>query len=396
VREALILAGGIGSRLGPLTAETPKPLLEVGGRPFVDHLIWNLGRHGIKRVVVSAGFRADLFEEHFASAPARGVETAVVVEPEPLGTGGALAFACRELHDDEALVLNGDTLFDFNYLDLALLRRETGARLALALRQVPDAHRYGAVTTDGTRALSFAEKVADGPGFVSAGVYAVETALLRSLSAAPHSFEKEVLPGLVAAGDVSARAYPGWFVDIGTHESIEYARAGIEAWRDKSAVLFDRDGVLNVDHGHVATPERFEWVPGAPEAIRDLNDRGVLAIAITNQAGIAKGYYSEEEYLRFEAWISGQLAETGAHLDATYHCPHHPDYGSDCDCRKPRPGMVLAALRDFDVDPHRAVLIGDKPSDMQAAEAAGVAGVMYDDGDLRALVERTVSDMGAR
>lgn len=398
MREALILAGGLGTRLGALTAETPKPLLEVGGRPFIDHLVWNLARHGIRRVVVSCGYMAESFAEHFAVSPVAGVETVVIAEPEPLGTGGAIAFGARELLGDETLVVNGDTLFDLNYLDLALLRRETDAPIALAVREVPDAARYGAVQLDGSRITAFAEKDAPGPGLVSGGVYAAATEYLRGLDPHAHSFERDDLPALVAAGTLAGRAYRGWFVDIGTPDSIAGAREGISAWRNKPAVLLDRDGVLNVDHGHVATPERFEWVPGAPEAVKMINDAGALAIVVTNQAGIAKGYYTEAAYLDFEQWISTQLGEHGAHLDATYHCPHHRagrgEHAVDCECRKPAPGMVLQAIGDFSLDPDRVVLLGDKHSDIIAAQAAGARGVLFEGIDVRTHVSDILRDLG--
>lgn len=398
MQEALILAGGLGTRLGDLTAATPKPLLDVGGRPFVDHVIWNIARHGISRVVLSCGYRAESFSDHFARNPVPGVETLVIAEPEPLGTGGAIAYGARELEEAEALVLNGDTLFDLNYLDLALLRRETNAPIALAVRELNDAGRYGAVRLDGSRVTSFAEKDAPGPGLVSGGVYAAATDYLRSLSSQAHSFECDDLPALVTAGMLSGRAYGGWFVDIGTPESIACAREGISAWRGKPAVLLDRDGVLNIDHGHVATPERFEWVPGAPEAVKMINDSGALAIVVTNQAGIAKGYYTETEYLDFEQWISNQLAEHAAHVDATYHCPHHLDgrgeHAVECDCRKPAPGMVLQAIGDFSLDPDRVVMLGDKHSDIIAAQAAGTRGVLLGGADVYARVREILRELG--
>lgn len=398
MREALILAGGLGTRLGDLTVVTPKPLLNVGGRPFIDHVVWNLARQGIRRVVLSCGYRAESFSDHFAHNPITGVEVLVIAEPEPLGTGGAIAYGARELVETEALVVNGDTLFDLNYLDLALLRRETDAPIALAVREVVDAGRYGVVRLDGSRVTSFAEKDSLGPGLVSGGVYAASTDYLRSLSPQVHSFECDDLPALVTAGMLSGRAYPGWFVDIGTPESIAGAREGISAWRNKPAVLLDRDGVLNIDHGHVATPERFQWVPGAPAAVKMINDAGALAIVVTNQAGIAKGYYTEAEYLDFEQWISTQLAEHAAHLDATYHCPHHlggrGEHAVECDCRKPAPGMVLQAIGDFSLDPDRVVLLGDKQSDIIAAQAAGARGVLLGDADVCAHVREILRELG--
>lgn len=398
MRDALILAGGLGTRLGTLTAETPKPLLEVGGVAFIDHVLWNLARHGIERAVVSVGYLAEAFEAHFAATRVPGIEVALVVEDDPLGTGGAMALAVRQVAGDEVLVLNGDTLFDLNYLDLALLRRAEDVPVAVALRAVPDAARYGAVELAGSRIARFAEKTASGAGLVSGGIYAARTDLLRDLPLEPHSFERDVMPTLAADGRLAGKEYGGWFVDIGTPESIGSARDEIAAWRDKPMVLLDRDGVVNVDHGHVATPERFDWMPGAIDAIKLINDSGALVVVVTNQAGIAKGYYTEPQYLEFRRWIELQLATMGAHLDATYHCPHHPeglgDYRAACACRKPAPGMIVSALAEFGVAPERAVLIGDKESDIDAATAAGVRGVLLGDAPVLPTVREALADLG--
>jgi D,D-heptose 1,7-bisphosphate phosphatase len=181
------------------------------------------------------------------------------------------------------------------------------------------------------------------------------------------------------------REYGGYFVDMGTPESLSTARGQLPAWRDKSAVLLDRDGVINVDKGHVHTPDEFEWVTDAPAAIKWLNDRGFLVFVVTNQAGIAKGYYTETEYRAFERWISDRLAEYGAHIDQSYYCPHHPEgsgvYRRQCDCRKPAPGLLMQLKSDWRLDPNRAIFIGDKQSDLEAADKAGIRGILFHHSD---------------
>lgn len=162
----------------------------------------------------------------------------------------------------------------------------------------------------------------------------------------------------------------------------------------RRAAFLDRDGVINEDRDCVHRPEDFAWMPGMPAAIRLLNDAGYLVVVVTNQSGIARGYYTEGQYQAFERWIAERAAEEGARIDATYHCPHLPkaEGGPDepCDCRKPAPGMVLAAIDELGIDPAASFLIGDKPRDTQAAEAAGVRGVLYEGGDLSALVRRLI------
>lgn len=145
----------------------------------------------------------------------------------------------------------------------------------------------------------------------------------------------------------------------------------------RKALFLDRDGVINVDHGYVCTPERTDFIDGIFDLCRAATQRGYLIVVVTNQAGIARGYYSEQEFLGYMDWMRRVFAEQGIPLDSVYYCPHHPtdgigDYLCVCECRKPEPGMILAAQRDLGIDLKRSVLVGDKPSDLQAGDAAGV------------------------
>lgn len=163
------------------------------------------------------------------------------------------------------------------------------------------------------------------------------------------------------------------------------------------AVLLDRDGVLNVDYHYVCSPEQFDWIDGAPEAIRWLNDHDILALVVTNQSGIARGKFSQEDFGRFMEWMQTQLAEYGARLDGIYVCPHHPtdgvgDYLVDCTCRKPKPGLVLQALAEHHLQPGEAILVGDKPRDIEAAEAAGVEGLLFEGGNLLSFLQSRIKD----
>lgn len=162
-------------------------------------------------------------------------------------------------------------------------------------------------------------------------------------------------------------------------------------------VIFDRDGVLNVDHGFAYDPARLEWIPGAKAAVKRVNDAGAVAVIATNQSGIGRGYYAEADMEAFHAEMLRQLAAEGARIEAIYFAPHHEDAAedryrvADHPDRKPNPGMLLKALADFGVAPADAVMIGDKPSDMEAARRAGVRGVFYKGGDLEALVARELA-----
>jgi len=166
----------------------------------------------------------------------------------------------------------------------------------------------------------------------------------------------------------------------------------------KPAAFLDRDGVLNRDSGYVWRREDFHWLPGAERAVKRLNDAGYLVFVVSNQAGVARGLYRPEDVEALHRWVNGELGKSGAHIDAFYYCPHHPSEGQGayrvvCDCRKPAPGMLLRAMREWPVDRGQSFMIGDKEIDMEAAKAAGVRSLIFDGGDLDALVR---SALGSR
>jgi len=169
----------------------------------------------------------------------------------------------------------------------------------------------------------------------------------------------------------------------------------------RSAILFDRDGVLNVDQVYAYDPVALVWIDGAREAVRAVNEAGMLALVVTNQSGIGRGYYTEAQMHAFHAAMSAGLAEIGARIDAFYFCPFHEDAvedryrQADHPDRKPNPGMLLRAMADHGVDPSHAAMIGDKPSDMEAAARAGVRGALFAGGDLRPVVAELMAEIRA-
>lgn len=162
-------------------------------------------------------------------------------------------------------------------------------------------------------------------------------------------------------------------------------------------VFFDRDGVLNEDIGYLHERAKFRWTPGAREAVKAVNDAGYFAFVITNQSGVARGLYKEANIKALHTWMAEELAEIGAHIDAFEYCPHHPQavveiYRTSCTCRKPRPGMIIGLIDRFQVDPVRSFLIGDKVTDIEAAEGAGICGYLFDGPDLEHFVKRHLHD----
>jgi D-glycero-D-manno-heptose 1,7-bisphosphate phosphatase len=384
LKQAVILVGGRGTRLGNLTRNTPKPLLPVGDRPFLDTLIDQAARHGLSDIVLLCGYLAEGFARYAGPGP-HGSTVSLVVEPEAAGTGGALAYA-RDRLDEHFLLLNGDTCFDVNWLDLLTLgRADDIARLALR-GKVPG-KRFGTVALDGERIRGFHPPEAGVPGAVNAGLYLMHRDVLDWLGPLPCSLEQDVFPRLVAADRMSGRSYDAYFLDIGVPDDFARAQREVPARLIRPALFLDRDGVLNRDDGYVHRPEQVHWVPGARQAVKRFNDLGWYVFVVTNQAGVARGYYDETTVHRLHAWMQAELQAEGAHVDAFRYCPHHPEgtvaaYASACPCRKPRPGMLLDCLRDWPVDTSRSLLIGDRQTDMDAASAAGIAGHLFPGGDL--------------
>lgn len=227
IRQAVVLVGGLGTRLGDLTAQTPKPLLEVGGRPFLARLLDEVRRQGVERILLLAGFGAGMVEAAFADDP--GVS--VSVEPRPLGTGGALRFAEDRL-DPQFFFLNGDSLFDIPLADLAPARAGD-ALAALALRPVKDIARYGPAVLEGGRIVSFGEGQGRGAGLVNGGVAAVSRTLVDAIPAGRAvSIEAEIWPVLAREGRLSGRAFDRPFIDIGVPEDFARAQTFLPALLD--------------------------------------------------------------------------------------------------------------------------------------------------------------------
>ena len=391
LRQCVILVGGLGSRLGALTANSPKPLLQVGERPFLEILLWQAWRHGFQDVVLLAGHCGEQVEAFARDTPLREkLNIRVVHEPEPLGTGGALRFALSSL-DPTFLLTNGDSLFDFNWLDLTQ-QQKTDTQVVMGLRALPDASRFGVVELDSGAVRGFYERGDSCGGLVNGGVYLMRREFVADLPERC-SLEAEVLPKLAEQGLVRGRLYDGFFIDIGVPRAFAEASASVPAALRRAAIFFDRDGVLNEDFGHVGDVSRFQWIPGAREAIKAVNDSGRFAFVVTNQAGVAKGYYVEESVRRLHAFMQAELQAIGAHIDAFRFCPFHPEgtisaYARASSWRKPEAGMLFDLMLHWPVEKKGSFLLGDKASDLEAARRAGIVGIEFKGGRLDEVVTR--------
>ena len=407
-RQCAILVGGLGTRLGPLTAHTPKPLLDCGGRPFLAWILRELVRFGIEEVILLAGYRSERISQFQRDVPAyipRPLNCRISVEPSPAGTGGALWHA-RHLLDDSFLLLNGDSWIDTNLARFFSAAAEAPEAVGcVLLRSMNDCSRYGTAEVRAGRIVCFREKAASvGSGLINAGVYIFDRRVLELISPGC-SLEKDILPVLAAQGRLAACTLDGFFIDIGV--PADYARASqvLPQRLLRAAIFLDRDGVLNEDLGWVGSPDRFHWLKGAKDALRTVTDAGAHVFIVTNQAGVARGLYTEQDVHRLHEHVLEDLLSFGATIDDIRFCPYHPEavvnrYRQDSDWRKPRGGMILDLLRAWNVDRGRSLLIGDKDTDIQAALAAGIQGHLYSGGDLfefvQPLVRRLIADDQAR
>ncbi|HJU32704.1 MAG TPA: HAD-IIIA family hydrolase [Hyphomicrobiaceae bacterium] len=392
VRQAVFLVGGKGTRLGAIAADTPKPLLEIApGVRFLDVLIEEAARHGFDDIILLAGHLGAQVESLYQGKTVRQATIEVIREPSPAGTGGALLHAAHRLHQ-RFLLANGDALFECN---LRALARSLEAPLTgrIALRRVPDVSRYGAVDLCGERVIAFREKAAQTaqPGLINGGIYLLDRAVLEHVRV-PCSLELDVFPKLAAAGRLAGHQFDGYFLDIGLPESYAQAVAEVARRRHRPAAFLDRDGVLNLDTGYTHRPEDLAWVEGAREAVLRLNEAGYYVIVVTNQAGVARGLYAESDMERFHEAMQEDLAALGAHIDAFYHCPFHAEAvvdayrHADHPDRKPNPGMLLRAMQAWPILREKSFLVGDRPSDIEAARRASLRGHLFAGGNLDVFV----------
>jgi D-glycero-D-manno-heptose 1,7-bisphosphate phosphatase len=389
LRQAVILVGGLGTRLGERTKATPKPMLPVGGRPFLDTLIDEIARYDVfDEILLLAGHKAESILARYDGTVRGRARLAVSLEQAPLGTAGALVHAAGLLQE-RFLLLNGDSFFDFNILDLAT--RASAGLVHMALRANVVGDRFGRVVLDGDRVRSFIAPGQGATGPVNAGVYVVDRSILARVGGLPASLEQDVFPALAAAGTMTGTSYRGYFIDIGIPE--DFARADVELTEQlrRPAVFFDRDGVLNHDTGYTFEAGKLQWIEGAREAVKAVNDAGYFAFVVTNQSGVARGFYEESHVHALHRWMADEMATIGAHIDAFEYCPDHPDgtverYSRVSIRRKPGPGMITDLLGRFSVNTDDSILIGDKPSDLEAARAAGLQGHLFSGGNLEAFV----------
>lgn len=374
-REAIVLAGGFGTRLAHVVPDVCKPMAPVAGRPFLRFIMDQLAAAGFDRAVVADGYRREQIEDFFGSAY-RGMSIEYSPEDTPLFTGGAVKRALSRCESDWVFVLNGDTWLDvdFTAMEAAACDVPEGVSSVIAVKRMRGFERYGTVDVDsGGTLTAFHEKRPCEEGLINAGVYLLRGDALDNMPE-KFSLESDYFERVVGEGALYAVECSGGFIDIGVPEDYELAQTMLAPLaRSWKLAMFDRDGTINVDTGHLHEPEKLELIPSTVDIMRGYSDDpDYKVVVVTNQAGIAKGLYTEADMRCLHRYMEDELEGLGVHVDAWYFCPHHPDYTGPCDCRKPAPGMLMAAMRDFDARPSDCAMYGDSAKDKEAAEVANV------------------------
>lgn len=371
--EAIILAGGFGTRLQSVVKDVPKPMAEINNYPFLKYILDYLSDNGIKRVILSVGYKKEIIEEYFKDSY-QNMDILYSKEDEPLGTGGAIKKAIGLSSDDNIFVLNGDTFFDINLNNLYQKHLNSNSDITLSLKKMYNFDRYGKVLIEDDYIKEFCEKEYTKEGFINGGVYVVKKNSI-TIDEEKFSFEKDILENKSNNLKLSYCKSDGYFIDIGIPQ--DYQRAMYD-FGDNKALFLDRDGIINKDLGYVYKIEDFEFVDKIFDLCKFFIYRGYKVFVITNQAGIAKGYYSENDFHNLTKWMLEEFNNNGIHIEEVFYCPHHPtdgkgDYLKNCECRKPNPQMLLDAQSKYFISLKKSIFIGDKKSDIDAGIRAGVS-----------------------
>ncbi len=367
-----VLAGGLGTRLGSVVADRPKVLAEIRGVPFLTYLLDQLAAAGCRSIVLCTGYMGELISHAFGGSYG-SLRLDYSQEPEPLGTGGALRSAMTRFDSDPVLVMNGDSYcgIDFRaYWEWHCLRQATAS---MALAQVANSDRYGLVRFDSAaRVVEFAEKKGGGDAWVNAGIYFLSQQVLRSIPEDKCvSLEREIFPRWVGRG-LFGYPSPGPFLDIGTPGDFAAAESffgRLKVSAPRRYVVLDRDGTIIEERDYLSRPDQVVLIPGVGAALRELRRLGFGLVVITNQSGLARGFFDQEQLQRIHMRLEHLLDEEGVRLDGFYVCPHKPD--DDCACRKPKLGLLRKAASELGFNMQDSIVVGDKPCDIDMGRFAG-------------------------
>lgn len=398
--QTVIMAGGKGTRIASVNAEVPKPMLEVCGKPILEHQIEVLKRQKLTDIILVIGYLGNVIRDYFQDGSKYGVHISYIEEKELLGTAGSFYYL-KDIIQDDFFLLNGDLIFDVDLHRFMNFHKEKHALATLFTH--PNNHPYDSgliiANEDGTITKWIHKE--EERGFlrnrVNAGIHIISPVVLEQFTELKKTdLDREVLKPLIPSGRVYAYDSPEYVKDMGTPERYRQVEQDLlkgrvrarNLDRKQKCIFLDRDGTLNVYKGFLTDIEELELIPGTAEALKCINSSEYLAIVITNQPVIARGECSVQELEEIHNKLETLLGKEGAYIDALYYCPHHPDkgfegerpeYKIECGCRKPKPGMLLKAAEDYNIDLSQSIMIGDGKNDMEAGKAAGCQTILVDE-----------------
>lgn len=393
--KVVIIAGGRGTRIASIANEIPKAMIPVAGKPVVEYQIELARRYGFKEIIFVLGYLGEDIKHYFGDGGQWGVHIEYYQEQKPLGTSGALPYLRDRLSED-FWVFYGDTVMDFDMSRMLSFHKIHGAISTLFLH--PNDHPYDSdlaeVTDDGIVSTFHPKPHKEGSVYhnlVNAALYILKSRAIDYIPLDQKSdFGSNIFPSMLTSGElIAGYVSPEYIKDMGTPE--RWAKVGLDIDSGKvarlnmsnsrSAIFLDRDGVICREVDLLNMPEQIELIEGSADAVKIINNSGYLAVLVTNQPVIARNLCSLEELDKIHKKLETLLGLNHAYLDAIYFCPHHPhsgypeerkEYKIECECRKPKPGMLLRAAKELNIDLTKSFMIGDRELDLLAGNAAGV------------------------
>ena len=403
--KVVIMAGGRGTRIAELFPDIPKPLIPVDGMPILEREIRSLASQGFKDLILTVGYLADKIIAYFGDGSQLGVKIDYFVEDTPLGNAGALFQLREKIGDELFFLLNADAAFDVDFNRMLDFHKKHGGLVTLFTHANSHPYDSGLIIADKDGNVEkWLSKEDERPQWysnrVNAGLHVIDPQVLElslknleidSVTGFPKGkvdLDRQILKPLCGTGKMFCYDSPEYVKDMGTPERFHQVEAdyknGVVLAKNlhnkQKAIFLDRDGTINKYVGFLRNIDDFELIEGVSEAIKRINQSGYLAIVVTNQPVIARGEVTWDELYEIHKKMETLLGKDGAYIDGIYICPHHPDkgfegerpeYKFDCDCRKPKPGLLLQAAKDFNIDLSQSIMVGDSDSDVEAGKAAG-------------------------
>lgn len=374
--QAVILAGGRGTRMRPFTDEQPKAMYPFHGKPFLGHVVDMLREQGFEHVLMLLGYLPEVIMGHFGDGADYGVRVDyAVTEPDDL-TAHRVKDA-QDLLDPVFLLMYCDNYWPMRFDDMWEAYLGSGAPAQITVYGNADGYSRDSVIVGEDGFVEVFDRGRSTPGLRGVEIsYALlaKDAVLPLLPEHQELFEQAVYPALTERHELHAYWSDHRYYSVGGPERLPLTEA---FFARRPTVILDRDGVLNVRPPraeYVRRPEEWEWLPGAKEALRLYREAGWKVLVVSNQPGIGRGLMTEEDLAAVHERMCREAAEAGGHVERIYYCPHAWDAG--CECRKPRPGMLFEAQRDFHLDLTRTTFVGDDERDREAARAAGCRSAM--------------------